>query len=134
MFRGPFSCYSYSLSFLCLHSPGLFCPHSSPEESWLHSKVLEVALNMIFKFLLTGDHQEEHRMCSCYSDASYSKSPLGIRVTHFCLNSILPCTSSPARCKEEGKTNLTTWHFSLNISCNCSIRLCPLSSTGKSFF
>lgn len=77
------------------------------------------------KILLTGDHQEEHRMCSCYSDASYSKSPLGIRVTHFCLNSILPCTSFPTRCKEEGKTNLTTWHFSLNISCNCSIRLCP---------
>lgn len=67
-------------------------------------------------------------MYSCYCDASCSKSPLGIRVTNFLSQLHL------ARRKQEGKTNLTTWPFSLNISHNCSIRLCTFSGTGKSLF
>lgn len=50
-------------------------------------------------FLLIGHHQEEElRIFSYYSDASYSKSPSGIIETNFCFNSILPCTSSPTGC------------------------------------
>lgn len=107
-FACPFSRYSFSL--FLWHFPGLFYPHSSPEKRVLSppggpSTVRSWRSFWIWSshFLLIGDHQEEFKIFSCNSNASYSQSPLGIIGTNLCFNSILPCTSSPTGCQEGGK-------------------------------